>query len=247
MASTQPAGVYLQNKGIIKFAAPESRPGEEPGLGVKEESEAEPAEENAPPSEEPDASIGPTEEPGMKPLDLNEALRKFESQLREVLGDSIECTCLLDPTIPFVYAESSDFEKMMLTIAQEASREIEGSGQFTIETGRSEDDTECLAKHGIRRREPCVRVSVNFTGMGMDEALLRRIFVPLDAVEGKVERTPVSMSAVYDLVGRNRGHVDVFSERGFGTTVRSYLLRVPNTAEREESRLSGVAGVASGC
>ena len=79
----------------------------------------------------------------------------------------------------------------------------------------------------------------------MDEALYGRIFVPLDAVEGKVERTPSSMSAVYDLVGRNLGHVDVYCELGSGTTVRFYLLRALSTAMGEKARLSGVAGFSS--
>ena len=259
----EPAAAYISRRDAVlaepdteTIREPESaagfEPEEEPQPGAGEESEAEPAETEeaagaeAPAFEEPDAPSGPPEEPGTHPLDLNDAIRKLEPRLREVLGDSIDCACLLDPTIPVVQAESSHFEKMMLAIALEASRAIEGSGQFTVETGRSEDDNACLRMHGIRRREPCVRVSVHYTGAGMDEALLGRIFAPLDAVEGRLERTPSSMSAVYDLVGRNMGHIDVYCEPGLGTTVRFYLLRARKKAGREEARLSGLAGSASG-
>jgi PAS domain S-box-containing protein len=69
-----------------------------------------------------------------------------------------------------------------------------------------------------------VRLEVTDSGCGMEEAVLSRVFEPFFSTKGS-ENRGIGLSAVYGIVRRMGGWIDVESEPGSGTTFRVYLPR----------------------
>jgi DNA repair protein RadC len=69
-----------------------------------------------------------------------------------------------------------------------------------------------------------VRLEVTDSGCGMDEAVLSRVFEPFYSTKGS-ENRGIGLSAVYGIVRRMRGWIDVDSEPGRGTAFSVYLPR----------------------
>jgi len=82
-----------------------------------------------------------------------------------------------------------------------------------------------------RVQHPEVIITVEDTGSGMDEAVLRRAFEPLFSTSPL--RTGLGLTVVRSLVGLNGGRVELTSLPGSGTTATlRFLARIESTPEK---------------
>jgi len=75
---------------------------------------------------------------------------------------------------------------------------------------------------------PCLKITVNDTGVGIPPAHLARVFDPYFTT--KQLGSGLGLSSVYSIVSRHGGHIDVASTPGIGTTFTIHLPAAPGAA-----------------
>lgn len=175
---------------------------------------------------------------------LNSIVSGMESLLRRLIPENIDVAIRLDPGAGHVQVDPSQIEQAILNLAVNARDAMPQGGQLTIETSRVEMDDEYVQSHPDVRRGGYALLTVTDTGTGIREEIKGRIFEPFFTTKETGKGTGLGLSMVYGVVKQSGGHIWVYSEQSFGTTVKIYLPLLPapahgTAAERHEGAPPG--------
>lgn len=157
-------------------------------------------------------------------LRLNAAIRDAVGMLRAAVGKAVELRLGLDPADPAVEADPGDLDQALLNLAVNAKDAMPDGGTLTLTTA-----TATIREAGSRRFAgdiapgDYVLLSVEDTGRGMDEPTRERIFDPFFTTKAEGQGTGLGLSAVYGIVQRFGGAIDVESRVGEGTRFRIWV------------------------
>lgn len=141
-------------------------------------------------------------------LDVGEALRGMEGVLRRLIREDIDIVWQLAPALSNVWLDPSELEQVVLNLAINARDAMPGGGQLLIS---AHEEAEQLV------------LRVADTGVGMDEATLKRIFDPFFTTKELGSGTGLGLATVHRIVQGAGGRVRVRSELGAGTTFELQL------------------------
>jgi signal transduction histidine kinase len=121
----------------------------------------------------------------------------------------ISLQCHLDDNLPEITADRSQMLQVLTNLAVNAVQAMPSGGRLTITT---------LAEDGH------VRLSVEDSGCGMGQDVLKDIFHPFFTTKDVNEGTGLGLSVVHGIVTSHAGHIDVASVPGKGT---KFSIRLP--------------------
>ncbi|HEU4906768.1 MAG TPA: ATP-binding protein [Solirubrobacterales bacterium] len=182
-------------------------------------------------------------------LDLAQVVGELENLLQRALGERVEMTVALAEDLGAIEADPSQIEQVLVNLAVNARDAMPDGGRLMIEAENVELDDEYAYMHPDTAPGRYIRIKVSDTGVGMDRETIDRIFEPFFTT--KKEGTGLGLATVYGIVTGAGGRIDVYSEPGFGTTVKIHFpataagSRAPDvaTAEQEGGRGEVVAVV----
>ena len=149
----------------------------------------------------------------------------MDDLLRRTLGEAIEIkTALADELWPAT-VDRHQLESALLNLAINARDAMPSGGKLTIETANSRLEDEYVARHAYVVTGDYVMLAVTDTGTGMSPEVIEHAFEPFFTTKGAGKGSGLGLSMVYGFVKQSRGHVNIYSEEGHGTTVKLYLPR----------------------
>ena len=168
-----------------------------------------------------------------KVLDLNMVVTDVGNMLRRLIGENIELSTLLDPTLGRMVADEGQIVQVIMNLAANARDAMSRGGRLTIETANAELDSIFYGFRDSEQQTPksVVRLSFTDTGIGMDMETQSRIFEPFFTTKQPTRGTGLGLATVYGIVEQSGGHIEVYSEVGKGTTFNVYFPRIDKEIE----------------
>ncbi|MEA3030042.1 MAG: hypothetical protein QOG13_1367 [Sphingomonadales bacterium] len=146
-------------------------------------------------------------------IDVNDLIRDMTDLLDRTIGERIEVRTILAPNACTVEADRAQLESALLNIAVNARDAMPEGGLLTIRTASVRE----------ARSGQMIALSVNDSGVGMDEDTLGRAFEPFFTTKATGKGTGLGLSQVYGFASQSGGDVRIDSATGEGTTVTLLL------------------------
>jgi PAS domain S-box-containing protein len=168
-------------------------------------------------------------------LRLSEVVTGIEKMLRRIIGEDIELTTELAPSLGVVRADAGQLDQVILNLSINARDAMRDGGRLNISTQNVTINGDYENAHTDIPPGEYVMLAVTDSGTGMAPETQRRIFEPFFTTKEVGQGTGLGLATVYGIVQQSGGHIRVHSELGQGTAFRIYFPRldeVPVTREQ---------------
>ena len=146
----------------------------------------------------------------LRRIDLASAVREAEALLRRTIGEHIDLTVNAEADLPPVRLAAGQVEQILVNLAVNSRDSLPEGGSIAVTVRRSPT-------------VPVLMLRVADDGVGMSEEVVEQAFDPFFTTKPRGQGTGLGLAAVYGIVGRAGGHVEIESEPGGGTAVTVYL------------------------
>ena len=159
----------------------------------------------------------------VRPVDLNEEIRKAQTLLRRTIPRMIDIKVVLADNLSITDADPAQIEQILLNLAVNAHHAMPDGGRLLIETDNVELADEYLLTHLGAQPGSYVLLTVSDTGKGIEQGTVDRIFEPFFTTKTNGEGTGLGLSMVHGIVAQHGGYIKCYSEPGRGTSFRIYF------------------------
>lgn len=163
-------------------------------------------------------------------LDLNAVVVDIKTMLGRLVGEQIEFSTSLHPSLGNVRVDPVQLEQVLVNLVLNARDAMSQGGRLIIETGNVDFEEGAGSKRPIVPAGKYAALSVTDNGRGMDEEAQSRIFEPFYTTKELGKGSGLGLATVYGIVKQSGGFIWVYSELGQGTTIRVYLPRVDSSS-----------------
>jgi two-component system, cell cycle sensor histidine kinase and response regulator CckA len=162
----------------------------------------------------------------LKVIDVNAIVTDMQRLLRPLIGEDVELTTQLAPSIGCTRADAGQLEQVIMNLVVNSKDALPKGGKIWIRTASVTHDSSDRPEHSYIKSGSYVMISVGDNGEGMDRETQARIFEPFFTTKEKGKGTGLGLSTVYGIIKQIGGYVFVQSEPGHGTVFTIYLPRV---------------------
>jgi two-component system cell cycle sensor histidine kinase/response regulator CckA len=167
----------------------------------------------------------------LKVIDVNAIVTDMERLLRPLIGEDIELTTTLAPSVGCTRADAGQLEQVIMNLVVNAKDAMPNGGKICIRTASVTLDDSYRPENTFIKSGPYVMISVSDSGQGMDRETQARIFEPFFTTKEKGKGTGLGLSTVYGIIKQSGGYVFVQSELDRGTVFTIYFPRVDEPSE----------------
>jgi signal transduction histidine kinase/CheY-like chemotaxis protein len=169
-----------------------------------------------------------------QPLDPNKMVSEMAELLRRTLGQRVMLETVLAGGLWRANADAGELESAILNLALNARDAMPEGGKLTIETNNAFLDEDYAARQIGVPSGQYVLIAITDAGIGMTRDVVERAFDPFFTTKPASQGTGLGLSQVYGFVRQSGGHVKIYSEPGYGTTIKIYLPRYYGEATHPE-------------
>ena len=168
--------------------------------------------------------------------DLGAVIERVRGLVAPLMGEAVDVRVELAEGLPPVEADIAQLEQALINLAVNARDALPAGGVLSlslraVEHGGPDGPIEDLPAPPSGR---WLRLTVEDSGIGMDEATLLRVFEPFFTTKEPGEGTGLGLFTVYAVVRQAGGSVAVDSEPGKGTRFDVWLPGAVGHVERDE-------------
>jgi signal transduction histidine kinase/CheY-like chemotaxis protein len=173
-------------------------------------------------------------------VNVNQLILNLEGMLRHTLREAIELDVSRSGESLDALVDPAELESALLNLCINAQDAMPDGGKLLIETGYAFLDSNYAAQNADVRPGQYILVSVSDTGTGISPEIMDRVFEPFFTTKEVGKGTGLGLSMVYGFAKQSQGHVKIYSEVGFGTSVKLYLPKADRTGDQVEQVQSSV-------
>jgi PAS domain S-box-containing protein len=176
-----------------------------------------------------------------KPLYIPDLIHELFSMLKQTFPKTISFNEKMETSLPFIYGDPSQLHQVFLNLCVNARDAMPHGGAITIrvKTWTSAQLHERFPD-AVHDRYMCM--SIEDTGIGMDEITRTRIFDPFFTTKESGKGTGLGLAVAYGIVQTHNGFIDVYSVQGIGTKFDIYL---PVSTDVQQPQLSSASNATS--
>ena len=144
-----------------------------------------------------------------------------------------------EPSLWKVKVDRGQMEQVFLNLYINAWQAMPGGGALYLETNNIVLDEDYVKSHDMTPGN-YVKISVTDTGIGMDEKTRQRIFEPFFTTREMGRGAGLGLATVYGIIRGHKGTINVYSEKGHGSTFNIYLPAVEQEEIKPDSPISKI-------
>jgi signal transduction histidine kinase len=165
-------------------------------------------------------------------LNLGSLVAGLLKILRRLLREDVTLTLDLPEDLWTVHADPGAVEQILINLVMNARDAIPREGSIHLVASNVQIDEGAIPGPASAKPGSYVCLSVEDSGIGMDQETVERIFEPFFTTKALGKGTGLGLAVVQQIVERHRGWIGVDSAPGRGTRFSIYL---PRAAELEEA------------
>ena len=147
-------------------------------------------------------------------LDLNDLLREQNLMFSRTNKD-IVFENEANPDLWSVEADRGQIEQVLMNLYLNAIQAMPGGGTVTTRTENVIIDQDQYSPYFVRAGR-YIRITIDDTGVGIDEKIQQRIFDPFFTTKEMGRGTGLGLASVYGIVKNHEGFINVYSKKGQG-------------------------------
>jgi PAS domain S-box-containing protein len=156
-------------------------------------------------------------------MDINALVEDMMEMMHRTLGEAIELEAVLGSDLRKTLADPAQVHNALLNLTINARDAMPNGGKLIIETSNADLDAEAAKMRPDAVPGRYVRLSVQDTGTGMPPEVQERVFDPFFTTKEQGKGTGLGLSMVHGFAKQSGGHIDLYSELGYGTAISLYL------------------------
>jgi PAS domain S-box-containing protein len=157
----------------------------------------------------------------VKPTDMNDLVKKSSDMFGQTKKE-ITIHTKYQEDIWTVEIDQGQMNQVLLNLYVNAWQSMPGGGDLYLETKNIVLDETYVKPLGVSSGN-YVKISVTNTGVGMDEDTKHKIFDPFFTTKKMGRGTGLGLATAYGIIKNHSGIINVYSEKGEGSTFNIYL------------------------
>ncbi len=158
-------------------------------------------------------------------VSLNRLVLDMTGMLRRIIGEHIQMDVHLSDALWPVQVDPHQLEHAIVNLVVNAHDAMPDGGKLTLRTENRTVSPPEAERLGLKPGD-YVTLSVEDTGIGMDDQTAARIFEPFFTTKAPEKGTGLGLSTVFGIVRQNGGSIQVESRLGQGSRFTIYLPRL---------------------